>query len=49
MIMPTENQIYTGDILCEFNIVVFHHVGQCDDHVALVGLPQLANHVLSEL
>lgn len=49
MIMTSQNQIDTFDILSQLNIVVFHHVGQCNDHITFVCLFQLTNHVFGEL
>ena len=49
MIMASQNQINTFDILSQFNIVVFHHVSQCNDHITFVCLFQLTNHVFGEL
>ena len=49
MVMTSQNQIDTFDILCQLNIVVLHHVSQCDNHITFMCLFQFANHVLSKL
>lgn len=48
MVMPAKNEVDIGKFMSEVYIVVFHHVGQCDYQVAVLGF-QLFYHVVGEI
>ncbi len=47
--MSAQNQVDSLDVLGQLYIVVLHHMSQCNDHLALVGLLQPSDHVICEL
>lgn len=49
MIMTSQDQIYTLKVLCQFNIIIFHHMRQTNNHFTLVSLSQFSDNVLSKL
>jgi hypothetical protein len=44
MVVPSQNEIDSLDVLGQLNVVVLHHVRQCDHHVAFLLLSQFMHH-----
>lgn len=49
MIMPTQDQIDSFNILSQLYIIVFHHMSECDNHITFVGFLELSDHVVGKL
>ena len=48
MVVSTQNQIDSFDLFGQFDIIVFHHVGEGNDEVALLLCPKFMDHFLGE-
>ena len=44
VVVSSQNQIDTFDVLGQFDVVVLHHVGQCNDEVAFILISQFVDH-----
>lgn len=44
VVVSSEDEIDAFDCFCQFDVIVHHHVGERDDHVALFLLSQLLHH-----
>ena len=49
MVMPSQDQVDLRNCLCEFLVVVFHHVGQGDQYIASILSFKDFDHGLSKL